>query len=86
MAIREVDQKGLFDKKDALYLEVDNGDLEALKEIVDKWNFKDKPSVFRFCLAVLKKSEDQKVSIKEGDKSIILTPNDSLLAKPEIEE
>lgn len=36
-----------------LQVEINNGDLKALNEIISTWNFKDKESALRFAIAVL---------------------------------
>jgi hypothetical protein len=68
-----------------LRLKVVNGDLTAIKNIKEKWNFKDKESVLRFALAILTKatSSNNKVYIDENGKKTALVPGDALLNKEE---
>lgn len=60
-------------------LEVDNGDLQAINEVMQKYNFKDEEAMIRFILFVLLKSEKNVVYIDEGDKKVALTPAQHLL-------
>lgn len=75
-------------EKERILLEINNGDLEALGTIREKWAFKDEESVLRFALAVLIQAEDNAVSVKTKDgKSTSLRPSDNLLeAKKETSE
>lgn len=60
-------------------LEIDNGDLEAITDVMEKYNFKDEESMIRFILFVLLKSENNTVYIDEGEKKVSLTPAAHLL-------
>lgn len=71
------------DEKDKIILEIDNGDLQALKAIESEWDFADESGVFRFALAVLTKAKDKAVYVDENGKKVALSPGDSLLKKKE---
>jgi len=63
-----------------LSLVINNGDLVALKTVVQELGFKDEPSVLRFALAVLTRSATRSISIVEKDgKTVSLTPSANLL-------
>jgi len=63
-----------------LDLTINNGDFIALKDIVEKYSFKDEASAIRFALALLSKSEGKGLYIKdeEGVK-LRQVPGESLL-------
>jgi len=67
-----------------LNLDINNGDLVALKDAAQKLGFKDEESLLRFALAVLTQSATRAVTIvgKDG-KSVSLTPSASLLKSAE---
>lgn len=73
--------------KEELLIAIDNGDLKALKEIVEKWGFIDVESALRFALGVLVVAGDDKkihVSQKGIDRNVV--PADSLLKQKEPEK
>lgn len=61
--------------------DVSNGDLNALGEIIKKWNFKSEAEALRFALAVMRQAEDEVVYVDQGGKKVGLTPSDDLLNK-----
>lgn len=73
----------IIETDNELTIKVENGDLVALKQVQDKWKFKDKESALRFALAVLVKAAEggNKVMIEENGKPTSLIPGDSLLKK-----
>ena len=66
---------------DLVRADINNGDREALKNIVQKWGFGNEASALRFALAVLIRAENKKVYIDEGGVKSPLVPGDSLLAE-----
>lgn len=56
-------------------LNVDNGDLQALKEVVDKFRFVDEQAALRFALFALLKAEKNVLYVDEGDKKVVLAPS-----------
>ena len=81
MAFKEVkiEDSETAKKLPGILLNVDNGDLEALESIKDKWKFKDKESVLRYALAVMSQATDPILYIeKEGIKTG-LSPNPNLM-------
>lgn len=49
-----------------LILEIDNGDSEKLSIALEKWNFKDIQSYWRFCLSVLIETENNGLWIESN--------------------
>lgn len=49
---------------DKLFLEIDNGELKKLDEVMEKWAFKDYQSLIQFAISILVLNEDRSVSIK----------------------
>jgi hypothetical protein len=60
-------------------LEIDNGDLQALREVIEKYKFKNEEALLRFIMFVLLKAEKNAVYIDEGEKTVALTPARHLL-------
>lgn len=56
-----------------LDVSINNGDLKAIVEIKEKWEFKDKESVLRFALAALLVAEEGELCVikKDGSKKTI---------------
>lgn len=67
-------------------LEVDNGDLQALNEVVDKFGFIDEQAALRFALFVLLKAEKNVVYVDEGDKKVMFTPSAQAIKSNEQEK
>ena len=66
------------DENKAIF-EVNNGDLNALKEISDQWGFANPESALRFALAVLKQAKNETVYVEDNSGAKIgLKPSDSL--------
>lgn len=66
-------------KKGTRQIEISNGDLEALNEVVESWGFKDIESALRFGLAALAIAK-KKALYYENDRGekIMLEPTDIL--------
>lgn len=56
-------------------LSVDNGDLQALKEVVEKFSFVDEQAALRFALFALLKAEKNVLYVDQGEKKVVLTPS-----------
>ena len=67
------------DTDQELILKVSNGDLAALKKIKSSWRFKNLEDIIRFALAVMVKSDDHAVSVKQSGEPTTLSPADELL-------
>jgi hypothetical protein len=63
-----------------LSIELDNGDYKVLKEIVQKWRFKDRENALRFALAILSDTENGTLARKREDGvHSLLVPTDEIL-------
>jgi hypothetical protein len=67
-----------------LILAVNNGDLEALRDAMTRFGFKDEESVLRYALAVLTKSATRSLAIiDQNGVRVNLNPSTDLLRQPE---
>ncbi len=57
-------------------LKIDNGDLTKMEEVLQRWNFKDIQSFWRFSVSVLLETEDKGLWIKSDGKPIPIAPAD----------
>jgi len=64
---------------DGINLAINNGDLQAIEEVIEKYHFKDEESLFRFALAALLRSETNGVYIEENNNKIFVQPSEKLL-------
>lgn len=81
----ELDLDGKEDEGTA-FLQINNGDLIALKQVMEKYNMVSEEAVIRFALAVLIKSNGKGVYVEnEEDKNLKIrqVPGETLLKKPE---
>jgi hypothetical protein len=62
-----------------LILEIDNGDLTKLEDVIKKWSFKDYQSFFRFAISLLILNEEKSVSIKVDGTQQTFAPASDLL-------
>jgi hypothetical protein len=62
-----------------LIAEIDNGDLEGLNRIMDKYGFVDHQAALRFAMVVLLDAEDNRVYVKKDGTTTVLQPNDNLV-------
>ncbi len=60
-------------------LTIDNGDLQALNQIIEKYRFKDEESALRFAFFALLTSENNIISVEENGKKVNLIPSEKLL-------
>lgn len=67
-----------------LILAVNNGDLDALRDAMNRFGFKDEESVLRYALAVLTKSATRSLAIiDQNGVRVNLNPAADLLRQPE---
>lgn len=64
---------------DNLALEINNGDLRALNEIIETWGFKDKISALRFAIAILKLTKPESLAQLKDNNFRPLIPTQDLL-------
>ena len=59
-----------------IMLKIDNGDLAKMNEVLQKWNFKDIQSFWRFSISILLQTEEKKLWIQENGNPILIAPAD----------
>ena len=62
-----------------LILEIDNGDLTKLNEVIEKWAFKDYQSFMRFAVSVFLLNEEKSIGIKLDGIKKEVTPSSDLI-------
>ncbi len=73
----------IHDQPEGLQIDINNGDLRVLREIVNKWRFKDKESALRFALAVLSLTEEGSLCHEKKDGSVVkFVPTENMLNAP----
>ena len=60
-------------------IKMDNGDLDALNEVMDQYNFIDQQALLRYALVALLSSNDNKLYIKRDDDMVSLSVADKLI-------
>lgn len=55
-------------------LEITNGDLLQMEEILHLWDFKTEQSLFRFLLSILIETQDKEIWIKCNEERIAIGP------------
>lgn len=66
-------------KDNKLVLEIDNGDLTKMEEVLRKWNFKDEQSFLRFSVSILLETEGKSLWIKaNGEPTSVIPAQHSL--------
>lgn len=61
-------------KNGKLILEIDNGDLEKMEEVLKRWNFKDEQAFWRFSISLLIETEDKEIWIKTNGELTPIAP------------
>ena len=62
-------------------IKLDKGDLDALKDIMDQYNFVDQQALLRYALAVLLYSDDNKLYVSRDGSMLSLSASDQLIEK-----
>ena len=62
-------------------IKLDKGDLDALKDIMDQYNFVDQQALLRYALAVLLYSDDNKLYVSRDGSMLSLSASDQLIKK-----
>lgn len=55
-------------------LEVNQGDLTKMEQVLEEWNFKDIQSFWRFSISILLQTEEKKLWIQENGTPILIAP------------
>ncbi|MFA5010190.1 MAG: hypothetical protein WC553_03105 [Patescibacteria group bacterium] len=83
MAIKFTESNSADDKAIGTII-VDNGDLMALKSVLEEYGFVNVEALFRYALVALLNSSDNKLYIKRGDGNILaMRIADELIRKNE---
>ena len=62
---------------------IDNGDLEALKQVMDQYSFVNQEALLRYALVALLNAPDNKLYVKKEDGNILaMKIADNLIKKP----
>jgi hypothetical protein len=72
--------------KPKLIADIDNGDLQGLDRIMEKYGFVDYQAALRFAMVVLLDAEDNKVYVKKDGSTTVLQPNDKLINRSVVAE
>ncbi|MCW1891838.1 MAG: hypothetical protein KIH65_001170 [Candidatus Uhrbacteria bacterium] len=80
MAIKYTESTGEDSKPNAI-LAIDNGDLQALKEVMETYNFIDQQALLRYALVSLLSSEDNTLYIREDGNIVAMKIADLLVKK-----
>lgn len=79
--------KGPESTEEKITLFIDNGDLQALKESIEKFGFTDEQAALRFALFALLKAEKNVLYVDQGEKKVIITPSpQSIKSQPKDEQ
>jgi len=62
-----------------LLLEIDNGDLSKLNDVINKWGFKDYQSFLRFSISIMLVTEEKFLSIKVDHEEKVIKPSADFL-------
>jgi hypothetical protein len=66
-----------------LVLGFDNGDLQAVREVIEKFHFLDEQAALRYVLFVLLNAEKNVVYVDKGGKILVVNPNPQSLRQPQ---
>lgn len=63
-------------------LQVDNGDLQALRDVMEQYGFVNEEALIRYALVALLKATDNKLYIKQDSNILSMKIAENLLKKP----
>lgn len=69
------------EKDNELLLKIDNGDLTKMKEVLERWKFKDEQAFLRFTVSLLIETEDKALWMKSNGEPIKVEPADHSIEK-----
>lgn len=69
--------------KPLLAAQIDNGDLEALRNVMDQYGFVNEEALIRYALVSLLRSSDNQLYVRQGVNILAMKIADSLLKKKE---
>lgn len=79
MAIKKISEEKNNNNVLGRTILIENGDLEALKAIVDSYGFKDEESALRFSLALLTTALGKSIVVEDDSDRQYVKPSNSLL-------
>lgn len=62
-------------------INIDNGDLQALKDVMEQYGFVNQEALIRYALVSLLNSTDNKLYIKNNDNIVAMKISESLIKK-----
>ncbi len=65
---------------------IDNGDLEALKTVMEQYSFINEEALLRYALVALLKSSDNNLYIRDNGNIVAMKIHESLIKKENINE
>jgi len=69
------------EKDNELFLKIDNDDLTKMKEVLERWKFKNEQAFLRFAFGLLIATEDKALWIKFNREPIKVEPTDHSIKK-----
>lgn len=78
MAVTATDIR-LKDGETAVQLVINNGDLEKINQVIEKWNFRDYQSFIRFAVSIMLVTKSTSITIQTDTGATPVVPNPSLL-------
>lgn len=75
------DSTTISPKEGEAFFKFDNGDLQAVKNVLEQYGFIDEQAMFRFALFVLLETENNNVYIEQGGLKKLVNPNPLTLRK-----
>jgi len=67
-------------------LSINNGDLQALNEVLEKFGFADEQAALRYALFALLKAEKNVLYVDQGEKIVRLAPTNTIVQKQDEEK
>lgn len=61
----------------------DNGDLQVVEAIMQRYRFINEQAMFRFALVILLRAENNGAYIDEAGKRVFISPSDSIINPPD---
>jgi hypothetical protein len=62
-----------------LKLTINNGDLEALTTVRERYKFVSDEALIRYALVAMLEAEDNRLRVKKGEETVTLKPNENLI-------
>ncbi|MFC1700739.1 hypothetical protein ACFLZ0_01200 [Patescibacteria group bacterium] len=82
MAIIKIDNKNSKPETKKITLEFNNGELNAIQEILRQYNFVDEQALMRFAFFILLETEDNAIYIKKNGSKVQIEPSEKTVNIP----